>query len=94
MKPDNVAHSEENMNGVAQMVERARDFSDKIKEGLDTATHEIRRGVRRTKEAAADAMEDARHGIKKRPLTVVAATACGAFAVGVLAGWLVRARRD
>lgn len=92
MKMENVAHS--GMDGVAQIVDKARDFSGKIKDGLDTATHEIRRGVLRTKAAAAVAVEDARHGIKQHPLTAVTVTACGAFAVGMLAGWLVRARRD
>jgi ElaB/YqjD/DUF883 family membrane-anchored ribosome-binding protein len=95
MKLENVAHSAEHLhNGVAEVAEKARDFSHKLKEGLDTATHEIRRGMRRTREAAEDAVEDARHGIKSHPLTAVAVTACGAFAVGMLAGWLVRARRD
>jgi len=50
--------------------------------------------VRRTKEAAVDAMEDARHGIKKRPLNRGCRNGLRSICVGMLAGWLVRARRD
>jgi ElaB/YqjD/DUF883 family membrane-anchored ribosome-binding protein len=94
MKLENGAYTDEQAkNTVAELAERARDFSGMMKDKLDDASQELRRGVRRAKAATADAMEDARHGIKSRPLTAVAVTAGSALAVGMLAGWLFGMRR-
>jgi len=44
---------------------------------------------------AEDRLDDVRSHVKKRPLTSVATVAAGAFAVGILTGWLIgRKSRD
>lgn len=78
---------------VAEIAEKARDISAKVKERFDETYEDIERGVRRAKGAAEDSLEEARQQIKSRPLTVVAAVAAGAFGLGVLAGLIVGRRK-
>lgn len=96
MKAENISrmgdHVKENM---ADIAEKARDLSAKVKERLDETYDELGRTMRRAKAAAEDRLDDVRSTVKERPLTSVATVAAGAFAIGLLAGWLVgRKTRD
>ncbi|HZD08424.1 MAG TPA: hypothetical protein VE176_09250, partial [Candidatus Limnocylindrales bacterium] len=71
------------------IAEKAKDLSAKVKERLDDTYHDLDRTVRRAKAATEDRLDDVRQQVKNRPLTSVAAVAAGAFAVGILTGWLL-----
>jgi ElaB/YqjD/DUF883 family membrane-anchored ribosome-binding protein len=77
------------LDNVAEIAEKAKDLSAKVKERLDDTYHDLDRTVRRAKAATEDRLDDVRQQVKNRPLTSVAAVAAGAFAVGILAGWLL-----
>ncbi|HMC31959.1 MAG TPA: hypothetical protein VKL99_14080 [Candidatus Angelobacter sp.] len=68
---------------------KARDLSAKVKERLDETYNDMGRTVRRAKAAAEDRLDDVRSTVRERPLTSVASVAAGAFAVGLLTGWLL-----
>jgi hypothetical protein len=73
---------------------KARDISTRVKDRWNDTYRDAERGVRRAKLAAEERVDDARRGIKAHPIATVAAVAGGAFAVGLLAGWIVgRGRR-
>ena len=96
MKTENISRMgnqvRENMTDIA---EKARDLSAKVKERLDETYDDLGRTVRRARAAAEDKLDDARNTVRQRPLTSVATVAAGAFAVGLLAGWLLgRQTRD
>jgi len=76
-------------DNVAEIAEKAKDLSAKVKERLDDTYHDLDRTVRRAKAATEDRLDDVRDHVKKRPLTSVATVAAGAFAVGILTGWLI-----
>ena len=76
-------------DNVAEIADKARDISAKVREHLDETYHDLGRTVRRAKAAADDRLDDVRSQVKKRPLTSVATVAAGAFAVGILAGFLL-----
>jgi ElaB/YqjD/DUF883 family membrane-anchored ribosome-binding protein len=80
--------------GAANAVERAKNLSIKVGEKLDTTYDDVARGVRKIKTSAEDTIDDTRHYIKVHPLAAVAGTALGAFAIGVLTGYIVRGRRS
>jgi ElaB/YqjD/DUF883 family membrane-anchored ribosome-binding protein len=77
------------MDNVAEIAEKAKDLSAKVKERLDDTYHDLDRTVRRAKVATEGRLDDVREHVKDRPLTAVAAVAAGAFAVGILTGWLL-----
>ena len=96
MKTENISQMgtqiRENM---ADIAEKARDLSAKVKERLDETYDDLGRTVRRARVAAEDRLDDARSTVRRRPLTSVATVAAGAFAVGLLTGWLLgRQTRD
>jgi ElaB/YqjD/DUF883 family membrane-anchored ribosome-binding protein len=76
-------------DNVAEIADKARDISAKVREHLDETYHDLGRTVRRAKAAADDRLDDVRSQVKKRPLTSVATVAAGAFAVGILTGFLL-----
>jgi ElaB/YqjD/DUF883 family membrane-anchored ribosome-binding protein len=76
-------------DNVAEIADRARDLSAKVKDRLDETYNDLGRTVRRAKAVTEDRLDDVRDHVKKRPLTSVATVAAGAFAVGILTGWLV-----
>jgi ElaB/YqjD/DUF883 family membrane-anchored ribosome-binding protein len=76
-------------DNVAEFAEKAKDLSAKVKERLDDTYHDLGRSVKRAKAATEDRLDDVRDRVKKRPLTSVATVAAGAFAVGMLTGWLL-----
>src|ERR1700704_3661256 len=76
-------------DNVAEIADKARDLSSKMKDRLDETYNDLGRTVRRAKAVAEDRLDDVRSHVKKRPLTSVATVAAGAFAVGMLTGWLL-----
>jgi ElaB/YqjD/DUF883 family membrane-anchored ribosome-binding protein len=82
-------------DNVAEIAEKARDLSAKVKERLDETYNDLGRTVQRAKAVAEDRLDDVRSHVKKRPITSIATVAAGAFAVGILTGWLIgRKSRD
>jgi ElaB/YqjD/DUF883 family membrane-anchored ribosome-binding protein len=73
---------------VAEIAEKAKDLSVKVKERLDDTYHDLDRTVRRAKAATEDRLDDVRDRVKKQPLAAITTVAAGAFAVGILTGWL------
>ncbi len=78
---------------IIEGVEKLKEFSGTLKDNFDVAQKEIRRGVQRSRKAAENALEDARYGIKNRPLTWVAASAGGGLVIGLALGWVIGYRR-
>jgi ElaB/YqjD/DUF883 family membrane-anchored ribosome-binding protein len=76
-------------DNVAEIAEKAKDLSAKVKERLDETYDDLGRTVRRAKAATEDRLDDVRSQVKRRPLTSVATVAAGAFSVGILTGWLL-----
>jgi ElaB/YqjD/DUF883 family membrane-anchored ribosome-binding protein len=76
-------------DNVAEIADKARDLSAKVKDRLDETYSDLERTVRRAKAATEDRLDDVRDQVKNRPLTSVATVAAGAFAVGILTGWLL-----
>lgn len=74
---------------VAEITDRARDLSAKVKDRLDETYNDLNRTVRRAKDATEDRLDDLRDRVKSRPLASVSTVAASAFAVGILAGWLL-----
>lgn len=94
MKLDNVAYvGQQVKDEIAEAVEKTKEIPAIIKKNVDEAYKSVAKGVRRTQAAAEEAAEDARRGIKARPLTSVTAAAVAGIGVGVLLGWLIRGRR-
>ncbi len=95
MKAENLASAGEQIRtNVAEIAEKARDLSSKVKESLDDTYHDLGRSVRRAKVVAEDRIEDVRHQVKARPLAAVTTVAAGAFVVGMLTGWLIGRNRE
>jgi ElaB/YqjD/DUF883 family membrane-anchored ribosome-binding protein len=76
-------------DNVAEIAEKAKDLSAKVKERLDDTYHDLDRTVRRAKAATEDRLDDVRDRVKKQPLASIATVAAGAFGVGILTGWLL-----
>jgi ElaB/YqjD/DUF883 family membrane-anchored ribosome-binding protein len=74
---------------VAEIADRARDLSTKVKDRLDETYNDLNRTVRRAKDATEDRLEDLRDHVKSRPLASVTTVAAGAFVLGILTGWLL-----
>lgn len=90
MKTENISRmGTQVVDNMADIAEKARDLSAKVKERLDETYNDLGRTVRRAKAAADDRIDDVRGTIKDRPLTSVATVAASAFAVGILTGWLL-----
>ena len=96
MKAENISRMGSQVrDNMADIAEKARDLSVKVKERLDDTYNDLGRTVRRAKAAAEDRLHDVRSTVKARPITSIATVAAGAFAVGLLTGWLLaRQPRD
>jgi ElaB/YqjD/DUF883 family membrane-anchored ribosome-binding protein len=96
MKAENISRMGDQVReNMADIAEKARDLSAKVKERVDETYNELGRTMRRAKAAAEDRLDDVRSTVKQRPLTSVATVAAGFFAIGLLTGWLVgRKTRD
>lgn len=94
MNLENVAYvGQQVKNEIAEAVEKTREFPAKFNKTVDVAYKQVAKGVRRTKVAAEEVVNDTRRGIKARPFTAVGIAAAAGIGVGVLAGWLVARRR-
>lgn len=74
---------------MADIAEKARDLSAKVKERLDETYDDLGRTMRRAKAVAETRLDDVRGTVRERPLTSVVTVAAGAFGVGLLVGWLL-----
>lgn len=80
---------------VADIADKARDITVKVKEQWDDSYRDLERRVKRAKFATEERVQDVRRQIKARPLTVVASVAAGAFSLSLLTGLLLgRKTRD
>lgn len=61
-------------------------------ESLHVAFEDTARNVRLLRVAAEDALEEARHSIKTRPIAMVSGAAAIGLIVGLAAGWVVSKR--
>ncbi len=94
MALENIAYTGEQLkNDLTEFADKAREFPGKVREGVEAASREIQHGIRRTKEAATDVVDNARLGIRKKPLTSVAVTALAGFAIGMVVGSVFRSQR-
>jgi ElaB/YqjD/DUF883 family membrane-anchored ribosome-binding protein len=96
MKTENISRMGDQVKeNMADIAEKARDISAKVKERLDETYDDLGRTVRRAKAAAETRLDDVRTTVKDRPLTSVVTVAAGALGVGILIGWLLgRQTRD
>ena len=76
-------------DNVAEIADRARDLSAKVKDRLNETYNDLNRTVRYAKDATEDRLDDLRDHVKSRPLASVSAVAAGAFAIGIFTGWLL-----
>jgi len=90
MKAEDISRmSDQVRDNMADIAEKARDLSAKVKERLDETYDDLGRSMRRARAAAETRLDDVRSTVKDRPITSVAAVAAGAFAIGLIAGWLI-----
>ena len=96
MKAEDISRmSNQIRDNMTDITEKARDLSAKVKERLDETYDDLGRTMRRARAAAENQLDDVRSTVKDRPIASVAAVAAGAFAIGLLAGWLIgRQDRD
>jgi len=80
--------------GFSEISGRVKDFSGNLAERWNDTRKDFERRGRQIKTATQDGIDEARHRIKARPITYVAAFASGAFALGLLTGWIIGKRRD
>jgi ElaB/YqjD/DUF883 family membrane-anchored ribosome-binding protein len=78
---------------VAEIADKAREISEKVKEQWGDTYHDLEKGVRRAQVAGERGLDDARKRIKGQPITAVATVGIAAFAVGLFAG-LVLGRKS
>ncbi len=90
MMTETVVHAGEQ---IEEGLEKLKEFSGNLKKSFVTAGEDIERGWRKTRVAVKDTVQDARSGIRKRPLTVVATTAGTGLVLGTLLGWWIGRRR-
>lgn len=80
--------------GASKVVDQAKNISARVGEKLDTAYQDAVRGVRKIKRSAEDTVDEARHKIKENPLAIVSGAALAGFLLGLITGYVIRARRD
>ena len=89
MKAEMLEHADQIKADLTEIAEKAHDITTRVKDRWNDTYRDVERGVRKAKVAAEQSVEDAREKIKARPITTVATVAIGAFATGLLAGWIV-----
>ena len=77
---------------VAEMADKAREITEKVKEQWDDTYRDLERSARRVRSAADERADDFRRQVKSHPLAVVASVAAGAFGLGLLTGLLLGRR--
>lgn len=78
---------------IEEGLEKLKEFSGSLKKSFVTAGEEVEKGWRKTRVAVKDTVQDARSGIRRRPIAVVAATAGSGVVLGALLGWWIGRRR-
>lgn len=78
---------------VAEIADKARDISNKMKEQWSDTYRDLEKGVRRAQVAGERGLDEARGRIKDQPITSVATVGIAAFAIGLFAG-LVLGRKS
>lgn len=94
MNADTLVQAGEQLKeGLSEFSGRVKELSDDISERWHDTRKDLERRARHIKDTTEDEIEEARHRIKGRPITYVASFAAGAFALGILTGWLIGRRR-
>lgn len=90
MKTENFSRTGSQVkDNVAEIADKARDLSARVKERLDATYNDFGRSVQRAREVAEDRIEDVRDQVRSRPITSVATVAGVAFGIGIVTGWLL-----
>jgi ElaB/YqjD/DUF883 family membrane-anchored ribosome-binding protein len=79
---------------VRDIADKAKEISNKVREQWDDTYRDVERSVRRARVAAEESADDARRHIREKPITMVASVAAGAFAIGLVAGFIIGKNRD
>lgn len=74
---------------LAEMADKARNITVRVREQWDDTYHDLERSVRRARYVAEERIDDVRRQIKSRPLTIAVSVAVGFFAMGLLTGLLL-----
>ena len=94
MATQNIARATEQVKtGLADGIEKLKDFSEDVKDRFESARKDLKRGIETTQTAVKDAAQAARRKVGERPLTALAATALTGLALGFTVGWLVGLKR-
>lgn len=94
MATQNIAYLTEQLKaGLADGMEKLKDFSETAKDRFESARAEIKHGLETTQAAAKDAVNGVRNQARKRPFTALAATAITGLALGITLGWLAGHKR-
>ena len=77
---------------VEDVLKEVTRIRETVTEAVDDGVKSAVRALKQGRHAAEDAIDDARHTVKQKPLQSV----CLVFVIGVLAGWVISAlsRRD
>ena len=86
--------AEDLVQTVHELAEKKDEFVRGMRKTLDSVSDDLNRGLKKARFAADEAVEDARHGIRKHPLATVSIVAVGGLALGLFAGWLIGRKRD
>jgi ElaB/YqjD/DUF883 family membrane-anchored ribosome-binding protein len=84
---------EQVVDNITEFAEKARDISERVKEQWGDTYHDLRKGARRARIAAAEGVIEARRQIKAKPLRSVGVVAGFAFTFGLLTGIAIGKRR-
>ncbi len=79
---------------VRDIADKAKEISNKVREQWDDTYKDVERSMRRARIAAEESADDARRHIRDKPITMVASVAAGAFALGLVAGFIIGKTRD
>jgi ElaB/YqjD/DUF883 family membrane-anchored ribosome-binding protein len=89
MRRDLYNAGEQVRNNVADMAEKARGISRKMKDQWSDTYRDLEQGVHRAQEAGVRGVDEARERIKENPVTSVATVGIAAFALGLFAGLML-----
>ena len=79
---------------VRDIADKAKEISNKVREQWDDTYRDVERSMRRARVAAEETVDDARRQIKNKPIAAVASVAAGAFALGLVAGFILGKARE